>query len=117
MTTGGTRHVAFALLKGGSSKWVHEGFPERREFQWQEGYGAFSIGISQTEDTLMYIGNQLEHHRHRTYQEEFIAFLERHGIEYDPRYVFEFSTRSKTEAASSAVPTGLWTRCPSETQH
>ena len=86
-----TRDIAKAvqLIKGGSSKWVHEEFPERREFQWQEGYGAFSIGISQTDDTVMYIGNQLEHHRHRTYQEEFIAFLERHGIEYDPRYVFD----------------------------
>jgi REP element-mobilizing transposase RayT len=79
---------AMQLIKGGSSKWVHDTFPEHREFEWQEGYGAFSIGISQVEDTKNYIANQREHHRTKTFQEEFIAFLERHGIEYDPRYVW-----------------------------
>ena len=79
---------AVQLIKGGSSKWIHEAFVEYREFGWQEGYGAFSIGISQVEETVRYIENQAEHHRHRTFQEEFIAFLERHGIEYDPRYIW-----------------------------
>ncbi len=80
---------AVQLIKGGSSKWVHETFPEHREFSWQEGYGAFSIGISQIDDTVKYIENQAEHHRRRTFQEEFIAFLEKHGIEYDPRYIWD----------------------------
>ena len=80
---------AVQLVKGGSSKWVHETFPEYREFSWQEGYGAFSIGISQVDDTIKYIENQAEHHRRRTFQEEFIAFLEKHGIEYDPRYIWD----------------------------
>ena len=79
---------ALQLIKGGSSKWIHDTFPEHRGFEWQEGYGAFSIGISQVDDTKKYIANQREHHRTRSFQEEFIAFLERHGIEYDPRYVW-----------------------------
>jgi REP element-mobilizing transposase RayT len=80
---------AMQLVKGGSSKWVHDTFPERREFKWQDGYGAFSIGLSQVEDTRRYIENQAEHHRKRTFQEEFISFLKRHGIEYDERYIWD----------------------------
>ena len=76
---------AIQLLKGGSSKWVHDTFPEHRALAWQEGYGAFSIGITQVENTRRYIANQREHHRRTTYQEEFKAFLKKHGIEYDPR--------------------------------
>jgi putative transposase len=83
-----TISMAMQLVKGGSSKWVHDAFPEKRDFAWQEGYGAFSIGISQVDDTKRYIANQAEHHRVKTFEEEFIAFLERHGIEYDPRYVW-----------------------------
>jgi putative transposase len=79
---------AMQLIKGGSSKWIHDEFPALQEFAWQEGYGAFSIGISQIDDTKRYIVNQAEHHRKVSYQEEFIAFLERHGIEYDPRYIW-----------------------------
>jgi REP element-mobilizing transposase RayT len=80
---------AVQLIKGGSSKWVHDTFPQFHEFGWQEGYGAFSIGISQSDDTVAYIDNQAEHHRRRTFQEEFIAFLEKHGIEYDPDHVWD----------------------------
>jgi REP element-mobilizing transposase RayT len=79
---------AMQLIKGGSSKWVHETFPEHNTFEWQEGYGAFTVGISQVEDTKKYIANQREHHRTKSFQDEFIAFLEKHGIEYDPRYVW-----------------------------
>jgi putative transposase len=79
---------ALQLVKGGSSKWVHNTFPQHQDFEWQEGYGAFSVGISQAEDTTKYIANQREHHRTKTYQEEFLAILKRHGIEYDPRYIW-----------------------------
>jgi REP element-mobilizing transposase RayT len=79
---------AMQLIKGGSSKWVHDEFPSRKDFAWQEGYGAFSIGVSQVDDTKRYIANQAEHHRTKSYQEEFLTFLERHGIEYDPRYLW-----------------------------
>ncbi|MCU0960490.1 MAG: IS200/IS605 family transposase [Pirellulaceae bacterium] len=77
------------LIKGGSSKWAHDTFPEQRHFSWQEGYGAFSIGITQVDDTVSYIERQAEHHRRRSYQDEFLAFLEKHHIEYDPRYLWD----------------------------
>jgi putative transposase len=79
---------AIQLIKGVSSKWVHDTFPEHDFFAWQEGYGAFSIGVSQTDATLAYIRSQPEHHRQTTFQEEFLAFLKKHGIEYDERYVW-----------------------------
>lgn len=71
------------LLKGNSSKWIHETFSEHRDFAWQEGYGAFSIGISGVDDTIKYIHSQPEHHRTRTFKEEFMAFLTKHGFNYD----------------------------------
>ena len=74
---------AMQLLKGNSSKWIHETFPALRNFAWQEGYGAFSIGISGIEETRAYIRDQEEHHRTRTLREEIIAFLERHGLPFD----------------------------------
>jgi putative transposase len=52
---------AVQLLKSGSSKWVHENFPGSRNFAWQEGYGAFSIGVSQIDTTVRYIRAQAEH--------------------------------------------------------
>ena len=79
---------AMQLIKGGSSKWIHDTFPQYQDFEWQEGYGAFGVGISQVDGTKRYIVNQKEHHRTKTFQDEFIAFLERHGIEYDPRFVW-----------------------------
>ena len=79
---------AIQLIKGASSKWVHETFPEHRLFAWQEGYGAFTIGVSQTDATRAYIHSQPEHHRRTTFQEEFRVFLKKHGIEYDERYVW-----------------------------
>jgi REP element-mobilizing transposase RayT len=79
---------AIQLIKGGSSKWVHDTFPQLRDFAWQEGYGAFSIGISQVETTRAYIQRQKEHHRQKTFKEEVLAFLKKHGIEYDPRFIW-----------------------------
>ena len=70
------------LLKGNSSKWIHEAFPKMRSFEWQEGYGAFSIGVSGVEDTMKYIEGQREHHRTLTFREELEVFLKKHGMEY-----------------------------------
>ena len=78
---------AIQLIKGGSSKWIHDTFPSHRDFVWQEGYGAFSVSISHVRDTITYIQTQEEHHRQKTFQEEFLRFLKKHGIEYDERYV------------------------------
>jgi hypothetical protein len=79
---------AVQLLKGGSSKWVHELSSDYRKFAWQDGYGAFSVSASQKDRTVAYIRGQKEHHRKRTFQEEFLEFLDKNGVEYDPRYVF-----------------------------
>jgi len=80
---------AVQLIKGGSSKWIHDTFPQHGDFSWQEEYGAFSIGISQVEQTVAYIQSQEDHHRTKTFQEEFVAFLKRHGIQYDERYIWD----------------------------
>lgn len=73
------------LLKGNSSKWIHDTFKEHWDFEWQEGYGAFSIGISGVEDTTKYIQGQAEHHRKTTFKEEIEVFLKKHGMEYVER--------------------------------
>ncbi len=79
--------TAMREIKGGSSRWMHQdcGLPG---FEWQEGYGAFSIGPSQVEPTVAYIAAQEVHHRKRDFQAEFIAILKKHRIEYDPRYIW-----------------------------
>jgi REP element-mobilizing transposase RayT len=63
---------AMQLIKGGSSKWVHETFPKHRLFAWQEEYGAFSVSVSQLDKTIEYIKGQEAHHRKMTFQEEFL---------------------------------------------
>jgi REP element-mobilizing transposase RayT len=73
------------LLKGNSSKWIPETFPKLHAFGWQEGYSAFSIGISAVDATMAYIRNQAEHHRTRTFRTEFMAMLRRHGLDHDER--------------------------------
>ena len=77
------------LIKGGSSKWVHDTFREHRKFAWQDGYGAFSVSASQVDRTISYINSQKQHHRKRTFEEEFIEFLDKHGVAYDRRYLFK----------------------------
>jgi REP element-mobilizing transposase RayT len=78
---------AMREIKSGSSRWMHE-VCEAPDFEWQEGYGAFSNGWSQVETTFAYIAGQEEHHRKRDFQAEFVAILKKHRIEYDPRYVW-----------------------------
>jgi REP element-mobilizing transposase RayT len=73
------------LLKGNSSKWIHDTFREHRDFEWQEGYGAFSIGISGVDGTVRYIQSQAEHHRRMSFKEEVETFLKRHGMDYVER--------------------------------
>ena len=73
------------VLKTNSSRWVHEQFPERRLFGWQAGYGAFTVSGSRTAAVTDYIAAQQEHHRQVTFQEEFLTFLRKNGIDYDER--------------------------------
>jgi len=84
-----TKAVANAMreIKAGSSGWMHETC-NIQAFEWQEGYGAFSIGQTQIESTIAYIARQKEHHKKRDFQAEFVAFLKKNRIEYDLRYVW-----------------------------
>ncbi|HZU38636.1 MAG TPA: IS200/IS605 family transposase [Gemmataceae bacterium] len=77
------------LIKANSSKWIHETFPERQQFAWQAGYGAFSVSFSNLPQVKGYIARQAEHHRVRTFQDEFREFLRRHELEWDERYVWD----------------------------
>jgi putative transposase len=76
-------------LKATSSGWLNE-MPDRpQHFEWQKGYGAFSVSYSHVETVQTYIRNQEEHHRTKSFEEEYVSFLDRHGIEYRPEYLFE----------------------------
>lgn len=76
-------------LKTNSSKWVHENLPNESGFAWQAGYAAFSVSYSALDSVRGYIARQPEHHRVRTFQEEFLELLRRHEIEYDERYLWD----------------------------
>jgi putative transposase len=80
---------AMQLIKGGSSKWFHETFQEHPLFGWQAKYGAFSVSVSLLDRTIQYIRSQSQHHRKMTFQEEFLALLNKHGIAYDERYLWD----------------------------
>ena len=83
-------HTIATVLKGvksSSSQWVHRHIGSRR-FDWQDGYGAFSVSRSQVETIRKYIRNQAEHHRHLTFQEEYVKMLSEEGIEFDSRYLW-----------------------------
>jgi REP element-mobilizing transposase RayT len=75
-------------LKGESSKWIHEEFRTLRGFAWQDGYGGFTVSKSNIPEVIRYIQNQREHHRTKTFQEEYVALLTKNGIEYDERYLW-----------------------------
>jgi len=72
-------------IKGNSSRWLNE---TQRRFAWQKGYGAFSVSQSQRAAVIRYIDNQEEHHRKRSFEDEFVALLRKCGMPYDPKYVF-----------------------------
>jgi hypothetical protein len=73
-------------LKANSSRWIRE---QAGRFQWQKGYGAFSVSESAKPKVLEYIANQREHHARHSFEDEFIALLKKHNVDYDPRYVFD----------------------------
>jgi REP element-mobilizing transposase RayT len=75
---------AISLLKANSSKWMNE----HGRFGWQEGYGPFSVSASNIGAVERYITNQAKHHRRMTFEDEFVALLKKHGIRFDPKYVF-----------------------------
>ena len=76
-------------VKQESSKFAKTLGDQFRDFYWQAGYGAFSVGPTRIGEVEDYLDRQEEHHKRQTFQEEFRAFLERYGIEYDERYVWD----------------------------
>jgi REP element-mobilizing transposase RayT len=76
------------LIKANSSKWLNERPGQRHRFEWQAGYGAFTVSESQLPVVRQYVKGQAEHHRTRSFQEEFLEFLKRHGITFDERYIW-----------------------------
>jgi REP element-mobilizing transposase RayT len=78
---------AVNALKSNSSRWARQSIDGCSDFAWQDGYSAFSVSPSTERRLLNYIDNQDEHHRKRSFREELIALLRRHGIEYDERYL------------------------------
>jgi len=99
--TGDHIHILFALgrvitiaelveeVKTNSSKWIKTKGREFRNFHWQRGYGAFSVGQSNIETLKRYIRNQKEHHKRVTFQDEYRKFLKSYGIDFDERYVWD----------------------------
>jgi putative transposase len=76
-------------IKSISSGWIHTHFPSLAAFAWQVGYGAFTVSVSQIERVRLYIANQESHHRVQSFQDEFIALLRAHEIEFDERYLWD----------------------------
>ena len=101
------------LIKTNTSKMVNENNKPKHPFEWQTGYGAFSVSESRHEAVRKYILNQEEHHRKRTLEEEFIELLQKHNIEYDQRYVFTYLTRrlfSKNDIVGSRTAPSIVSR-------
>ena len=76
-------------VKTTSSKWIKTQGPQYTPFSWQSGYGAFAVSVSNCNVVRQYIANQPEHHRKRSFQEEYRAFLKRHQIPFDERYMWD----------------------------
>ena len=76
-------------VKTSTSKWIKTKGRDFRNFHWQRGYGAFSIGQSNVVTLKRYIRNQKQHHRHVTFQDEYRKFLKAYGIDYDERFVWD----------------------------
>jgi putative transposase len=76
---------AVRTVKSNSSSWMKQ---EIKKFAWQEGYGGFSVSKSKIPVVVRYIKNQERHHKKMSFEDEFRALLEKHGIEFDPKYVF-----------------------------
>ncbi len=76
-------------LKSHSSKWVKTKDENLKNFYWQDGYGAFSVNPKDVDAVKSYIENQHEHHKQRSYQDEYRAFLKKYNVEYDERYVWD----------------------------
>jgi hypothetical protein len=77
------------IIKSKSSKWLNAKPKRPGRFEWQRGYGAFTVSASQLDKVRAYVRNQERHHRRQTFQDEFRELLRRHGIEFDERYIWD----------------------------
>ncbi len=77
------------VVKTNSSRWVHETWPDRKKFAWQTGYAASSVSPSNVAVVTRYIEHQQEHHRKISFQDEFISFLRKNGITFDPEHLWD----------------------------
>ena len=77
-------------IKAGSSKFINDNKWIQGKFNWQEGFGAFSYSKSQIDTVIKYILNQEEHHKKKTFKEEYLEFLKKFDVEYDEKYLFEW---------------------------
>lgn len=76
-------------VKANTSKHINDLRKTELPFHWQDGYGAFTVSMSQKDHVDAYIENQIEHHCKKSFQKEYLSFLQRHEIEYDPKYLWE----------------------------
>ena len=76
-------------MKSHSSKWIKTKDERLKNFYWQDGYGAFSVNPSEVDVVIAYIENQHEHHKNKTFQDEYRAFLKKYNVDYDERYVWD----------------------------
>ena len=79
---------AVQFIKGGSSLWIHEKYPDHKKFKWQEGYGAFGVGESMIEKMRSYILNQEKHHSNISFKEEYRQLLDLYKIDYNEKYLW-----------------------------
>ena len=77
------------VIKTNSSRWIHDTIPGQHAFAWQAGYGAFAVSQSNVDQVKHYIASQKEHHRNMTFKDEFIAFLKKHAIPFEERYLLD----------------------------
>jgi REP element-mobilizing transposase RayT len=76
-------------VKSHSSKWIKTKGDQYKNFYWQRGYGSFSVNPAEIDVVIRYIENQAEHHKKKTFQEEYVAFLKKYNAEYDERYLWD----------------------------
>ena len=76
-------------VKSASSRHVNQNSGLLNKFGWQDGYGAFTVSLSAKDLVYEYIANQMDHHLERSFEDEYLALLRKHNVEYDPRYVFD----------------------------
>ena len=76
-------------LKANTSKHINDKSGLIRKFGWQDGYGAFTVSVSAKDQVVAYIESQMEHHKKQTFEDEYLAMLAKHEVEFDPRFVFD----------------------------